>query len=137
MRGVRPRRVLIVATGNAATPVLVGQINRRTRRGRCQFALLVPESDASPSPDARLEQIVPALIEAAGEPVERLPGGPDAVWAIDSALQTGDFDEVIMSTSPALVARWLDRFAHEQAGASLARTSEAPRRGLRLIEHGS
>src|SRR4051794_8884771 len=118
MRVVRPRRVLIVATGNAATRVLVGQLNRRTRRGRCRFALLVPESDASAGRDATLEQLLPALTRAAGEPVERLPGGPDAVRAIDFALQTGEFDEVILSTSPTLVARWLECCPHDRDDAS-------------------
>src|SRR3954449_2658323 len=118
MRVVRSRRVLIVANGSAATRVLVGQLSRRTRRGPWRFALLVPESDASRGRDATLERVLPALTRAAGEPVERLPGGPDAVRAIDFALQTGDFDEVILSTSPALVARWLECCPHDRDDAS-------------------
>src|SRR4051794_16875949 len=133
MRVVRPRRVLIVANGSAATLVLVGQLKRRTRRGRCRFALLVPESDASPGRDATLEQVLPALTEAAGEPVERLPGGPDAVRAIDFALQTGDFDEVILSTSPTLVARWLDCCAHDRDDASAGSELRSGSSRLRCI----
>src|SRR4051812_37620067 len=77
MRVVRPRRGLIGAPGHAATRVLVRPLTRLKRGGGCRFALLVPESDASAGRDATLEQLLPALTRAAGEPVERLPGGPE------------------------------------------------------------
>jgi len=47
------------------------------------------------------------LAEAAGAPVEGLIGSHDPLAAVEDALNAHGFDEVIISTLPAHLSRWL------------------------------
>jgi hypothetical protein len=49
------------------------------------------------------------LADAAGAPVAGLTGGPDPFTAVKDAVATGDFDEIIISTLPRGVSKWLRR----------------------------
>ena len=116
-----PARVLIVANRTAATPALIEAVRRRAASGPCTFTLLVPHSwsglnrltsaedshaDANES-EAVLELALPLLEEAAGDEVEGLTGDADPLAAIQDAVNRRDFDEIILSTLPARVSRWL------------------------------
>ena len=47
--------------------------------------------------------------QGSGTPVDGLTGGPDPLTAVKDAVASGDFDEVIISTLPRGVSKWLRR----------------------------
>jgi hypothetical protein len=109
MESSQVTRILIVANRTAATPTLLDEIKRRAKERPCKFALLIPDSPRSEHTDWTLELALPLLERAAGGPVEGLTGEEDPVAAIRAATAGGDFDEVIISTLPARVSKWLRR----------------------------
>jgi hypothetical protein len=104
------RSVLIVANRTAATPGLLEEVRRRAAEGPCRFALLVPRSywDADTEESGvTLELAIPLIEEAAGDRVDGLIGDEDPVRAVEAALAQGHYDEIVVSTLPAHVSRWL------------------------------
>jgi hypothetical protein len=112
-------RVLVVAHKTAATQPLLDAVRERARRGPSRFTLLVPSSahglhklvdvEDQGAGDARgvLEVALPKLSEAAGSPVEGVVGDADPVAAVHDAINLRGFDEIIVSTLPTHVSRWL------------------------------
>jgi hypothetical protein len=112
-------RVLVVANRTAATPALLDAVRERAARGPCAFTLLVPNSardlhrlidpEDQDSTDAEqtLEMALPLLEDAAGERVEGMVGDPEPLAAIQDAVNVRGFDEIILSTLPKRVSRWL------------------------------
>lgn len=112
-------RILVVAHKTAATPALIDAVRERARQGPCSFSLLVPkpvhglhavvdpQDQASDEAEATLELATPLLEEAAGGPVEGMVGDSEPLAAIQDALNLHGFDEVILSTLPTHVSRWL------------------------------
>jgi hypothetical protein len=119
MESSTPTRVLVVAHRTAATPALLDAVRERAARGPAVFTLLVPNAahglhrvvDAEDQDDdaaqAVLELALPLLEEAAGAPVEGLVGDPEPLSAIQDAINLRGFDEIIISTLPARVSKWL------------------------------
>ncbi len=103
------RRVLVVANRTAATPQLLAEVRRRAREAPCAFALLIPDAAGREAGDWTLQHAIPLLEQAAGTRVRGLVGGPDPLDEIRRAIGTGEFDEVIVSTLPRRVSRWLRR----------------------------
>lgn len=119
MESSTPTRVLVVAHRTAATPALLDTVRERAARGPCTFTLLVPKAahglhrvvdaedqDASEA-QAVLELALPLLEDAAGSHVEGLVGDPEPLNAVQDAVNLRGFDEIIVSTLPARVSRWL------------------------------
>jgi uncharacterized membrane-anchored protein len=113
-------QVLIVANKTAATPQLLEAVRARARRSTATFHLLVPNaaphaeiSDAERRrhyEDAQnvLELALPLLDEAAGTRVDgSVSPRHDPMDAIEEALHDGEFHEVILSTLPQHISRWL------------------------------
>jgi len=121
MESSTPTRVLIVAKRTAATPPLIETIRRRAASGPCTFTLLVPHSShglrklasvgASDSDidesQAVLELALPLLEDAAGAEIESMIGDADPFTAIQDAVNRHGVDEIILSTLPAHISRWL------------------------------
>jgi hypothetical protein len=121
MESFTPTRVLIVANRTAATPPLIEAVRRRAASGPCTFTLLVPHSshglrklasaEASDSDinesQAVLELALPLLEDAAGSEIDSMIGDADPLAAIQDAINRRGFDEIILSTLPAHISRWL------------------------------
>lgn len=119
MSSAAPTRVLVVAHRTAATPRLLDEIRARARRSSCMFTLLVPRPYWDPDTDqaaATLELALPLLEEAAGGHVDGIVGDSDPVTAVQRAIETSGFDEIIISTLPARVSRWLRRDLPHRVG---------------------
>src|SRR5437764_12128095 len=107
-----PARVLIVAHRTAATPLLLNAVRARAARAPCSFALLVPRPYWDPDTEEAemtLELAIPLLEKAARSRVEGLIGDSDPLVAVREAVTTLGIDEIIISTLPARVSRWLRR----------------------------
>ena len=119
MESSAPARVLVVAHKTAATPALIEAVRERAARGPAKFTLLVPNpahglhavvdpEDVEQSEGEQvLELAIPLLEDAAGGPVEGMVGDPSPMNAIQDAINLHGFDEVIISTLPAKVSKWL------------------------------
>jgi hypothetical protein len=112
-------QVLVVAHKTAATQPLLDVVRERAQRGPATFTLLVPnathglhkivdpEDQDAGEADAVIKHALPLLSEAAGAHVAGMVGDPDPVAAVHDAVNLHGFDEIILSTLPARVSRWL------------------------------
>jgi uncharacterized membrane-anchored protein len=113
-------QILVVAHKTAATPALLKAIAQRAAHGPARFHLLVP----NPAEHAELTDMERQVKHAEGEQVlalalplidEAAQGHVDGsvsirhdpMDAIEETLQGGDFHEIILSTLPRGVSRWL------------------------------
>src|SRR5690349_5753678 len=104
-----PAGVLVVANRTVAAQRLVDAVERRAAEGPCTFTLLVPDVAARRDADWTLDTGRRVLGKAAGGPVGGLAGGPDPFEAVRDGVATGEFDEIIISTLPRGVSKWLRR----------------------------
>jgi hypothetical protein len=114
-----PANVLVVAHQTAATPGLLDAVRERAQRGPASFHLVVPRQphgmhkvvdpqDAGMEEAERvLEHALPKLSDAAGQRVSGSVGDPEPLMAIQDAVNLGDYDEIIISTLPLGISRWL------------------------------
>jgi hypothetical protein len=121
MESAKAPHVLVVAHRTAATPALLEAVRERAERGPARFHLLVPNpapADWHPLHPERHEKrsegenvlalALPLIDDASGG---RASGSVstrhDPMDAIEETLHDGDFDEIILSTLPRSVSRWL------------------------------
>jgi hypothetical protein len=130
-------RVLVVANKTAASPALLGAVRERAEKGPCEFTLLVPntthglhkvvdpEDQSQSEAEATIELAVPLLEDAAGgAPVDAMIGVPEPLAAIQDAVNLHGFDEIIVSTLPTRVSKWLHLdLPHKVAGLGLPVTT--------------
>jgi hypothetical protein len=112
-------RILVVANRTAATPGLIAAVRERAAKGPASFTLLVPntahglhklidpEDQGQSEAEQTLELAIPLLEEAAGGRVEGMVGDPEPLAAIQDAINIHGFDEIIISTLPSRVSKWL------------------------------
>lgn len=114
MSATTPRRLLVVANRTAATPTLLDTVRSKTAEGPTAVTLLVPAFPTVFDPEAlesrhTIELAIPLLEEATGTTVQGIVGDPDPFTAVQQALKETPYDEIIISTLPARVSRWLKR----------------------------
>src|SRR5690349_9234466 len=114
-----PANVLVVAHQTAATPGLLDAVRERAARGSARFHLVVPRQphglhkavDPIEAGDAEaqavLEDALPKLSAATGSDVTGSVGDPEPLMAIHDAVNLNSFDEIIISTLPLGISRWL------------------------------
>jgi len=111
--------VLVVANRTAATPALLAAVRARAESSPCRFHLVVPatpkglhrivdpEDSGQDAATQNLELALPVLSDAAGSPVEGHVGDANPLSAIADAVHQRQVDEILISTLPARVSRWL------------------------------
>ena len=111
--------VLVVANRTSASPTLLDAVSRRAAEGACTFTLLVPrsphglhrvvdpEDHGHAEAAAAIEHARPLLMDAASGPVLAIIGSHDPLAAVEDALNASRYDEVIISTLPRRLSRWL------------------------------
>jgi hypothetical protein len=111
-------RVLVVANRTAESPELLNALQERAGRGPCEFTLLVPETPHglawAADPDAghdEAEQHRQAFVDELrdeGIPLaEAKIGDGDPLAAIQDECNFNDYDELIVSTLPLRMSKWL------------------------------
>jgi hypothetical protein len=141
-------RILIVENRTAATPALIEAVRERAARGPAAFTLLVPssahglhqlvdpEEQGRAEADATLELALPLLEAAAGGPVEPMVGVHEPLAAIQDAVNLHGFDELIISTLPKRVSKWLHvDLPHKAAGLGLPVTTVTAQGTERIEAH--
>jgi len=116
--GARPRRILVVANQTACGDQLLAVIEARVREGPCHFTLLVPatppaehatwtEGEAKALATRRMGEALACFEGAGASDADGVVGDPHPVRAIDDVLLDRPYDEIILSTLPPGVSRWL------------------------------
>lgn len=114
-------RVLVVANQTAESDELLNALRERAGRDDdCEFTVLIPatphglawaanmaadkgEDEAAEHRDALVERLRGAGLEVR----DTIVGDPDPLAAIQDACNLGSYDEVIVSTLPHHVSKWL------------------------------
>ena len=114
-----PARVLVVAHQTAAFPGLIEAVRERAKRSPARFHLVVPrmargmhkvvDPEDTGADDAQvvLDHALPKLSEAAGHEITGHIGDAEPLMAIHDAINLGRYDELIISTLPIGISRWL------------------------------
>ena len=114
-----PASVLVVAHQTAANDALLEAVRQRAAQGSAHFHLVVPRQPhgmhkvvdpiEAGEREARgvLDDALPKLSEAAGHDVTGSIGDPEPLMAIHDAVNLGHYDEIIISTLPLGISRWL------------------------------
>ena len=76
-----------------------------------------PEDQSADEAQQTLELALPILEEATGSQVEGRIGAPEPLAAVEDAVNTREFDEIILSTLPGRVSRWLKLDLPRKVGA--------------------
>jgi hypothetical protein len=114
-----PTHVLLVAHRTAATEGLLDAVRARAQRGPAVFHLVVPahphglhkvvdpqEGDAGEAEHV-LAAALPLLSAAAGSEVTGHVGDHEPLMAIEDAVHRAPYDEILISTLPRRLSRWL------------------------------
>ncbi len=114
---MEPRRILVVANQTACGDELLEVVRQRVADGPCRFTLLVPatpprehvtwtEGDARSLAKRRLAEAMERM-KSVGAEVDGVIGDASPLQAIDDVLLEQPHDEIILSTLPVGISRWL------------------------------
>jgi hypothetical protein len=121
--------VLVVANRTAECPELLEALQARSVRGPCEFTLLVPSTPHGIAWAADMhaggeeaEQHRRAFVEELREEglnvADAKVGDPDPLAAIQDECNFGEYDELIVSTLPLKISKWLHIDLPRKAGAA-------------------
>ena len=110
--------VLVVANRTAESPELLTALQERAARGPCAFTLLVPQTPHglawAADPDAGQDEaqehrqaFIEELREEGIDLADAKVGDGDPLAAIQDECNFHDYDEVIVSTLPLKLSKWL------------------------------
>ena len=114
----RKTSVLVVANRTADSLELMAALRRRAARSPAMFTLLVPAvprglawaadmKAGGPEAMPRAETGALRMRVSGLEVVSAIVGDPDPFAAVGDALRAREFDEIVVSTLPRGVSRWL------------------------------
>jgi hypothetical protein len=110
--------VLVMANRTAESPELLEALKARAAQGECEFTLLIPstphglawaadthagEGEAEGHREAFLDELRQEGLDVKDAKV----GDPDPLAAVQDACNFTDFNEVIVSTLPLHMSKWL------------------------------
>jgi hypothetical protein len=101
--------VLVVANITATSPELVGELIGRRERGPVKFTLVVPANPVASGREAAQLRLDEALeqLRGVGLDVEGRVGSSDPIIAVSDEWDPRTYDEIILSTLPMSVSKWL------------------------------
>jgi hypothetical protein len=102
--------ILVVANVTATSQELLAALKARAANNSCRFTLVVPAPAAGPvGRDAAQRALDEALehMRSEGLEVEGLIGDHDPIGAVSDVWDPRRFDEVVISTLPTGVSKWL------------------------------
>jgi hypothetical protein len=97
--------VLVVANVTATSDELLTALKEREKQGACRFTLVMPRSGDGAA--ERLDKALEAMRAAGLGKVDGRVGDPDPVVAAMEVWDPMTFDEIVVSTLPTGVSRWL------------------------------
>ena len=111
------RRYLVVANQTLGGEHLIERVREYMAKGPCRFHIVVPatpraeqltwtEGQATAIAQDRLDRAL-ARFHGLGAEADGGVGDKNPILAIEDALRHGEFDEIILSTLPPGVSRWL------------------------------
>ena len=126
--------VLVVANVTATSDELLTALRERAERGACRFTLVMPRSGGDAR--ERLDRALEAMRGAGLGKVDGRSGDPDPVVAAMDVWDPMQFDEIVVSTLPTGVSRWLGldlpRRLEKLTGVTVRHVvSEPPRQDVR------
>jgi hypothetical protein len=107
------QRLLVVANRTAGSPELLQALREHASRGPTAITLLVPATWDPADPHGGRETAARTLnaalhqLRAADLAADGVVGDPDPLVAVRKIWDPSRFDEVIVSTLPSAVSRWL------------------------------
>ncbi len=128
------RSVLVVANVTATSPELLEALRARTEREPSLFTLIVPATPFAGGRSAAGQMLETALerFREAGLEAEGVVGAPDPVVAVTDVWDPKRFDEILVSTLPMRVSKWLHAGMPERigklTGASVQHVVSEPRK---------
>jgi hypothetical protein len=110
------KRILVIANQTLGGPALRRELERRLKEGACEITLVVPatpphehaiwtEGEAISIAERRLETALDYFSETAD--INGKVGDANPLTAIGDALLDEKYDEIIVSTLPPGLSRWL------------------------------
>jgi hypothetical protein len=111
-------RILVVANRTAESPELLAALRARTTKGPCEFTLLVPATPhgiawagdmhaGGAEAEEHREAFVTQLREEGLDVRDAKVGDPDPLAAVSDECNFAEYDELIVSTLPLKVSKWL------------------------------
>lgn len=110
--------VLVVANRTAEAPELIDALRERAARGDAVFTLLVPSTphgvawaadmhSGAPEAEGHMNSAVERMRSAGLEVSGGKVGDPDPIAAVQDEVNFTDYDEIIVSTLPGGISKWL------------------------------
>jgi hypothetical protein len=111
-------RVLVVANRTAESPELLDALKRRAGEGVCAFTLVVPATPhglawaadmhaGGDEAEGHRKAFIDELRAEGLDVTEAKVGDPDPLAAVQDECNLEDYDEVIVSTLPLHISKWL------------------------------
>jgi hypothetical protein len=125
--------VLVVANVTATSDELLTALKERAAQGPCRFTLVMPRSAGDSA--NRLQEALEAMTAHGIDKVAGRIGDPDPVVAAIEVWDPMEFDEIVVSTLPSGVSRWLGldlpRRLEKLTGVTVRQVVAQPQRDVR------
>jgi hypothetical protein len=110
--------VLVVANVTATSQELLGALTARSRREPTRFTLIVPATPFAGGREAAEHKLSEAVeqLHSAGLEADGSVGNPDPCVAVTEVWDPTRYDEIVVSTLPMKLSKWLHAGLPERIG---------------------